>query len=226
VTGRLPTGAGATAGWRIAWVVMRTGWSVRVHGAHLVPARGPVILAPNHTGFLDPPLLMGTSPRPIHCLGKREIFRGPLGLFLRSIGQIPIDRSGTDRTALTSALAVLAAGRVLVVYPEGTRGSGDFADLRRGLAWLAVRSGTPVVPVVAFGVGARGTTLSALPPVRSRLDVVFGAPVELPVFTVRSSAAVQEANRRLQAALTAHYAAAAGRFGAGLIVGRPDGETR
>ena len=137
-----------------------------MHDPDLVPAHGPVILAPNHTGFLDPPLLMGTSPRPIHCLAKREIFRGPLGWFLRSIGQIPLDRSGTDRTALTSALAVLSAGRVLVVYPEGTRGSGNFADMRRGLAWLAVRSGAPVVPVVAFGVGSRGTTLSALPRVR------------------------------------------------------------
>jgi 1-acyl-sn-glycerol-3-phosphate acyltransferase len=222
VNGRPPTGVGATAGWRIAWVVMRTGWSIRVHDAHLVPAHGPVILAPNHTGFLDPPLLMGTSPRPIHCLAKREIFRGPLGLFLRSIGQIPIDRSGTDRTALTAALAVLAAGRVLVVYPEGTRGSGDFADMRRGLAWIAVRSGAPVVPVVASGVGSRGTTLSALPPVRSRLDVVFGAPVDLPVVTVRSRAAVQEANLRLHTALTAHYAAVATQFGAGASAGRPD----
>jgi 1-acyl-sn-glycerol-3-phosphate acyltransferase len=218
-----PTGVGATTGWRIAWVVMRTGWSVRVHDAHLVPAHGPVILAPNHTGFLDPPLLMGTSPRPIHCLAKREIFRGPLGWFLRAIGQIPLDRSGTDRTALTSALAVLSTGRVLVVYPEGTRGSGDFADMRRGLAWLAVRSGARVVPVVASGVGSRGTTLSALPPVRSRLDVVFGSPVDLPVVSVRSQAAVQEANRLLHAALTAHYSAVAARF-AGNVSASPTGE--
>jgi 1-acyl-sn-glycerol-3-phosphate acyltransferase len=225
VSARPPTGVGATAGWRIAWVVMRTGWSVRVHDAQLVPARGPVILAPNHTGFLDPPLLMGTSPRPIHCLGKREIFRGPLGWFLHAIGQIPIDRSGTDRAALTSALAVLAAGRVLVVYPEGTRGSGDFADLRRGLAWLAVRSGAPVVPVVASGVAARGTTLSALPPVRSRLDVVFGAPVDLPDVSVRTRAAVEETNKLLHAALTAHYAAVAERFGAGASAGRTDRES-
>ena len=218
-----PTGVGATTGWRIAWVVMRTGWSVRVHDPDLVPAHGPVILAPNHTGFLDPPLLMGTSPRPIHCLAKREIFRGPLGWFLRSIGQIPLDRSGTDRTALTSALAVLSAGRVLVVYPEGTRGSGNFADMRRGLAWLAVRSGAPVVPVVAFGVASRGTTLSALPRVRSRLDVVFGSPVYLPPVTVRSHAAVQEANRRLHVALTAHYSAVAARF-AGQVSASPTGE--
>jgi 1-acyl-sn-glycerol-3-phosphate acyltransferase len=220
-----PTGVGATTGWRIAWVVMRTGWSIRVHDAHLVPARGPVILAPNHTGFLDPPLLMGTSPRPVHCLAKREIFRGPLGWFLRAIGQIPIDRSGTDRTALSSALAVLAAGRVLVVYPEGTRGSGDFADLRRGLAWLAVRSGAPVVPVVAFGVAARGTTLSALPPVRSQLDVVFGSPVDLPRVTVRSRAAVQEANRWLHAALTAHHSAVVARFPVAAASGGESGET-
>lgn len=224
MSGRAPTGVGATTGWRIAWVVMRTGWTVRIHDAHLVPAHGPVILAPNHTGFLDPPLLMGTSPRPIHCLAKREIFRGPLGWFLHAIGQIPIDRSGTDRTALTTALAVLSAGRVLVVYPEGTRGSGNFVDLRRGLAWLALRSGAPVVPVVAFGVASRGTTVRALPPMRSRLDVVFGAPVEIPSVAVRTHAAVEEANQRLHAALTAHYSAVATRFAADVTAGPSDQE--
>ena len=168
-----------------------------------------MILAPNHTGFLDPPLLMGTSPRPIHCLAKREIFRGPLGWFLRGIGQIPIDRSGTDRTALSAALAVLAAGRVLVVYPEGTRGSGDFADLRRGLAWLAVRSGAPVVPVVASGVGSRGRTLSALPPVRSDWTSVF-ALRRRARRKRRSRAAVQDEKRRLPSRCCAYAAAAGG----------------
>jgi 1-acyl-sn-glycerol-3-phosphate acyltransferase len=217
---RAPTGVGATTGWRIAYVVMRTGWSVHVHDADLVPDHGPVILAPNHTGFLDPPLLMGASPRPIHCLAKREVFRGPLGWFLRGIGQVPISRSGTDRTALSRALAVLATGRVLVVYPEGTRGSGNFSDLRPGLAWLALRSGAPVVPVVAFGVSVRGTTVSALPRLRSRLDVVFGAPVVLPAGDVRSRTAVAEASRRLGAALSAHHTAVVDRFAGGADAGR------
>ncbi len=206
-----PTALGAAAGLRIARVVMPTGWSVRVHDAHMVPEHGPVILAPNHSGFIDAPLLMGASPRPIHCLTKKEMFRGPMGWFLRAIGQIPIDRSGPDRTALLRAVAVLDAGRVLVVYAEGRRGAGDFSDVRPGLAWFALRSGAPVVPVVSLGTGARGSTWTAVPGLRSRLDVVFGAPVELPAGG-RSREALATASAKLQDALTAHHAVVLRRF--------------
>jgi 1-acyl-sn-glycerol-3-phosphate acyltransferase len=207
-----PTRWGAAAGWRTAHVVLRAGWSVRVHDAHLVPEQGPVILAPNHKGFIDAPLLMGTSPRPIHCLSKKEMFWGPMGWFLSAIGQIPIDRSGPDRKALMRSAAVLDEERVLVVYPEGRRGAGDFADVRPGLAWFALRSGAPVVPVVSLGTGARGTTWTAVPALRARLDVVFGAPIELPA-SERSRATLNAASEKLREALTAHHADVVRRFG-------------
>ena len=66
-----PTARGAAAGWRIAHVVMPAGWSVRVHDADLVPKTGPVILASNHSGFIDAPLLMGASPRGWHQTGRQ-----------------------------------------------------------------------------------------------------------------------------------------------------------
>ena len=192
---------------------MRTGWSVRVHDAHLVPPDGPVILAANHAGFLDAPLLMGTSPRPIHCLTKKEMFRGPFGWFLHSIGQVSIDRSGPDRAALFRSAAVLDEGRVLVVYPEGRRGLGDFADVRPGLAWFALRSGAPVVPVISLGTGVRGTTVTAVPRPRSRLEVVFGPAVAVTGGPGRSRSALAAANAQLHAALTAHHADVVRRFG-------------
>lgn len=208
-----PTARGAAAGWWTARVVMAAGWSVRVHDAHLVPGSGPVILAPNHSGFIDAPLLMGVSPRPIHCLTKKEMFLGPLGWFLRSIGQIPIDRSGPDRKALMRAAAVLDTGRVLVVYPEGRRGAGDFSDVRPGLAWFALRSGAPVVPVVCLGTGVRGTTWTSVPALRARLDVIFGAPVDVPAGG-RSRAALDAVSNKLRDALVAHHATVVQRFGA------------
>jgi 1-acyl-sn-glycerol-3-phosphate acyltransferase len=102
---------------------------------------------------------------------------------------------------------------VLVVYPEGRRGSGDFSDVRPGLAWFALRSGAPVVPVISLGTGVRGTTVTAVPWPRSRLDVVFGPPVVLPTVPVRSRAALEAARARLQAALTAHHAHVVKEFG-------------
>jgi 1-acyl-sn-glycerol-3-phosphate acyltransferase len=65
-----------------AWVVRRR-WELHQHGMDRVPRTGPVIFAPNHSGWLDGPLLVITSPRPVHALTKQEEFAGPLGLVLR-----------------------------------------------------------------------------------------------------------------------------------------------
>lgn len=147
----------------------------RVLGAWRVPASGPVILAVNHSHNIDGPMLMGTAPRPVHFLIKKEAFVGPLDPFLRGIGQLKVDRTTVDRTAITHALGVLGDGGVLGIFPEGTRGEGDFASLRAGLAYFAVRSGAPIVPVAVLGsTERRGRLISALPPLRSRVDVVFG----------------------------------------------------
>jgi 1-acyl-sn-glycerol-3-phosphate acyltransferase len=173
-----------------------------------MPKSGPVILAPSHTGFVDAPLLMGTSPRPIHALAKKELFKGPLGWFLRSIGQIPLDRDEPGRALVRAGMEVLKVGDVLVVFPEGTRGAGDFSELRTGLAWFVLRSEAPVVPVVFRGTGSRGRTLGGLPRLRSRLDVVFGAPVTVQVEGLRGRAAIEAATIQLQEALVAHRDAA------------------
>ena len=172
-----PSARGAAAGRRLAAAVLHTAWRLRVLGAWRVPAQGPVILAVNHTHNVDGPVLMAASPRPVHFLVKREAFAGPLGTFLRGIGQVPVDRAAADRTAVTTALGVLASGGVLGIFPEGTRTTGDFATLRPGLAYFAVRSGAPVVPVAVLGGDRRGGLIRPLPPLRARIDVVFGEPV-------------------------------------------------
>ncbi len=152
-------------------------WRPRVLGAWRVPASGPLILAVNHAHNIDGPMLMGTAPRPVHFLIKKEAFVGPLGPFLRGIGQLEVDRTSTDRTAVTRALDVLENGGALGIFPEGTRGEGDFASLRAGLAYFALRSGAPIVPVAVLGsTERRGRLIRALPPLRSRVDVVFGDP--------------------------------------------------
>ena len=96
-------------------------------------------------------MVMGIAPRGTHFLIKKEAFVGPLGPFLEGIGQLKVDRAVADRAAITDALAVLDRGGVLGIFPEGTRGDGDFASLRAGLAYFAVRSGAPVVPVAVLG---------------------------------------------------------------------------
>ncbi|MCX4822094.1 1-acyl-sn-glycerol-3-phosphate acyltransferase [Streptomyces sp. NBC_01142] len=189
-------------------------WKPRVLGAWRVPASGPVIMAVNHSNAIDGPMLMGTAPRPVHFLIKKEAFVGPLDPFLLGIGQLKVDRTTVDRTAITGALGVLKNGGVLGIFPEGTRGEGDFASLRAGLAYFAVRSGAPIVPVAVLGsTQRRGRLIRGLPPLRSKIDVVFGEAFEAGDDSAGGSPgtagrgtrkALDDATVRIQERLTAH----------------------
>ncbi|MEU0134409.1 lysophospholipid acyltransferase family protein [Streptomyces sp. NPDC006296] len=201
-----PTLRGAAVGRGIGIGLMYGLFRPRVLGAWRVPATGPVILAVNHAHNLDGPMLMGTAPRPVHFLIKKEAFVGPLDPFLRGIGQLKVDRTTVDRTAITQALGVLHDGGVLGIFPEGTRGEGDFASLRAGLAYFAVRGGAPIVPVAVLGSTERpGRLIRALPPLRSRVDVVFGDAFQAGDGSGRRTRkALDEATLRIQDELTAH----------------------
>lgn len=201
-----PSPKGAAVGRGIGIGLMYGLWKPRVLGAWRVPATGPVILAVNHSHAIDGPMLMGTAPRPVHFLIKEEAFVGPLDPFLLGIGQLKVDRTTVDRAAVTDALGVLAGGGVLGIFPEGTRGEGDFASLRAGLAYFAVRAGAPIVPVAVLGsTERRGRLIGALPPLRSRVDVVFGEAFEAGDGSGRRTRkALDSATARIQERLTAH----------------------
>jgi 1-acyl-sn-glycerol-3-phosphate acyltransferase len=198
----LPAARGAVRARRIGPFLLRPFWKITLHGAEHVPATGPVILAGNHTGFLDGPLLVGLSPRPVHFMVKQELFRGPVGPALHWLGQISVDRAGADRAAIQAALGALEQGGVLGVFPEGTRSAEDFATMHNGLAYFALRSGAPVVPVACLGSGERGRTIGAVPKLRARLDVVYGPPIELGRGVGRK--AVTAASEQLREVLRAH----------------------
>jgi 1-acyl-sn-glycerol-3-phosphate acyltransferase len=202
----VPSVRGAEVGRRIGVGLMHGLWRPRVLGAWKVPATGPLIFAVNHSHNIDGPMVMGVAPRPTHFLIKKEAFVGPLGTFLTGIGQLQVDRSSADRAAIARALGVLRAGGVLGIFPEGTRGEGDFASLRAGLAYFAVRGGAPIVPVAVLGSAERrGRLVGALPPLRSRIDVVFGEAFEAGEGDGRRTRrALDEATERIQKRLTAH----------------------
>ncbi|GHD23552.1 1-acyl-sn-glycerol-3-phosphate acyltransferase [Streptomyces violarus] len=202
----LPSARGAEVGRRIGVGLMYGFWKPRVLGAWRVPANGPVILAVNHSHAIDGPMVMGVAPRPTHFLIKKEAFIGPLDPFLLGIGQVKVDRDTTDRMAITRALGVLENGGVLGIFPEGTRGEGDFASLRAGLAYFALRGGAPIVPVAVLGsTDRRGRLIKGLPPLRSRVDVVFGEPFDAGDGSGRRTRkALDEATGRIQKQLAAH----------------------
>lgn len=160
------------------WLVRRA-FDVRIHGADHVPPRGPVILSSNHIGIADGPLLAILGPRPVHALTKQEMFDTRLGPLLRAAGQVRLDRHRPDPAAVRTCTALLEHGHVLGVYPEGTRGAGDLGRFHRGVGYLALVSGAPVVPVTMLGTREPGGGASSLPRRGSRIDIVYGEPTRL-----------------------------------------------
>ena len=180
-----------------------------VLGGEHVPRTGALLLAGNHTGFLDGPLVYALSPRSATFLTKAELFVGPLARPLGWLGQIPVHRGQPDRAALRAGLAVLQGGGALGVFPEGTRGSGTMEAVSDGLAYLALRSGAPVLPIAVLGTAEAMPRGSHLPRWRAPVTVVFGVPVTLQVEgDPRARRTVRAAAEQLRLALVAHLQAA------------------
>jgi len=189
------------AGTALARVLLR----LRVEGACHVPATGPVLLAGNHSGILDGPLVYFVSPRPASLLTKSEVFVGFWARACGWLGLIPVHRGQPDRAALRAGLAHLAGGGALGVFPEGTRGTGGLEQINDGLAYLALRSGAVVVPIAVHGTSAALPRGRRIPHLRSPVRVVFGAPFSLDVpGNPRARSTVRAAAEQLRLALVDH----------------------
>lgn len=211
-TTRVPGRIGPGWGRWIGRFVARVFWNTRIVGKERVPRTGPVIVAANHTGWADGPLMIGCAPRGTHILIKIEMFRFPLGPLFRATGQIPVDRTN-GRPALATALGVLQRGGVVGIFPEGTRGRGDASTARAGVAWLAVHGKAPVVPMAVLGTRRTGESTGKVPGFRRRLYVEFGDPVHVDTEGLVGREAVAAAQAQIQRALAAHVQAAQERTG-------------
>ena len=123
--------------------VIRRRFAVVEHGTEHVPAEGPVVFAANHIGVADGPLLGLFGPRPVHVLTKQEMFTGRTGMFLRRVGQIPLDRFHVDPRALQDLPARARRRPCRGDVPRGHPRRGRAARFHRGAAYLALVSGAP-----------------------------------------------------------------------------------
>ncbi|WP_377642437.1 lysophospholipid acyltransferase family protein [Oryzobacter terrae] len=204
----------ARAGRVVGRVLVLVLYRARVVGSGHVPRHGPVVLAANHTGYLDGAVVLAMAPRPSHFLVLARTFEGAVGHLLRWSGQIPIEQGRGDRRALGQALEVLGRGGVVGIFPEGGRGRGDLASAGKGVAWLALQSGATVVPTACLGTRATGDLAASWPRFRSRLVVDLGAPVVLDLPAgLPGRARLELATEQIRAALVEHVHAAAERHG-------------
>lgn len=162
----------------------------KTQGLEYVPATGPVILASNHLAVADSFYLPLVVSRRITFLAKSEYFTGK-GLkgrltawFYTVAGQVPIDRADADsaQAALATAERILKQGKLLGMYPEGTRSpDGRLYKGKTGLARLALETGVPVIPVAMIGtdvVNPPGSKMWRF----GKVEVRFGRPMDFSRF--------------------------------------------
>jgi len=174
--------------WRLGLVivgsVMRLLVRLRFEGLENIPASGGAMFAPNHVSVLDPILLaLGTSRRgrTIRFLAAAEFFergRHIVAFGLKRFRQIPVRRGLADWTALNDAAAVIHAGSLAGVFPEGRVGEGTLQPGRKGLARVAMAAGVPIVPVAIWGSQRRWPRGGfRWRPLRPTVRIVIGKPI-------------------------------------------------
>nr|WP_272905529.1 lysophospholipid acyltransferase family protein [Sediminivirga luteola] len=161
-----------------------------VRGLENIPESGGAIIAGNHLSFMDSIFVPLVAPRPVVYLAKKDYFEGP-GLrgratrwFFKLNNQLPMDRSGgsNSEASLKSGLAVLKAGDLLGIYPEGTRSpDGRLYRGRTGVARLALDSQAPIIPVAIIGTDKVQPEGRMIPRIR-RVGIVFGKPLDFSRF--------------------------------------------
>ncbi|MGF3055723.1 lysophospholipid acyltransferase family protein [Microbacterium sp. YY-01] len=160
----------------------------RVEGKENVPRSGGVIVASNHLSFIDSIAIPVAAPRPVHFLAKSSYFEGKgfrgwlKRTFFESIGAIPVRRGAGQAAldALDQQRRLIDEGLAVALYPEGTRSSdGRLYKGRTGVAFLALQTGAPVVPVGLIGTDKVMPKGARMPSLRQRVTVKFGEPLDL-----------------------------------------------
>lgn len=154
---------------------------VRHEGVERLQTAPPCIIAPVHRSNLDSVIIGVLGGRRLPTLSKESLFKiKPVAWWIAGLGAIPLDRDAADREATTAARKILDSGKPLMIFPEGTRQTGQqIGELFDGTTWIAAKTGASIVPV-----GIAGTE-EALPhgakfPKRVPVGVVVGEPIPMP----------------------------------------------
>ncbi|ALX66759.1 1-acyl-sn-glycerol-3-phosphate acyltransferase [Microbacterium sp. XT11] len=185
----------------------------RIEGRENVPREGAVIFASNHLSFIDSVAIPVAAPRPVHFLAKSSYFEGTgfsgwaSKTFFEAIGAIPV-RRGAGQAALDALdlqRQLLDDGLAVALYPEGTRSlDGRLYKGRTGVAFLALQTGAPVVPVGLIGTDKVMPVGAKMPTMRERVTVRFGRPLDLtPLGPATSGRARRQATDEIMAAIHA-----------------------
>lgn len=157
-------------GKRVCSIFLKSMYKVEVKGLENVPSSGGILLCSNHINNFDPPLVGVAAPRDVHFMAKAELFGMPvLKSLLPRINAFPVKRGMSDKQALRNGLNILKEGKVLGLFPEGTRSkTGELGEGLAGAGFFALKSQAAVVPCAIQGQYKRG----------QKITVTFGEPID------------------------------------------------
>jgi len=146
----------------------------KVEGLANVPPEGPLIIACNHISIWDPIMVGCALPRQVYFMAKDSLFAYPVfGEILRLLGAFPVKRGQGDIGAIKRSLAILKEGKVLGIFPEGTRSkTGDIQEAMAGIVLIMEKSKAPVLPVKVYG------SSNLLQQKRGEMGIIIGKPID------------------------------------------------
>ncbi|MBP1764739.1 MAG: plsC [Firmicutes bacterium] len=149
----------------------------KVTGLDNIPKQGGVLICANHISNLDPPVIATAVPRALHYMAKEELFRlWGFGQIIRNLNAFPVRRGSADRTAIRTALGLLIAGKVVGIFPEGTRSkTGILGNPEPGVSLIAARAGVPIIPTAITGTNQIFCNGTILP----QITIRFGRPISV-----------------------------------------------
>lgn len=162
----------------IVTVFCRVWCRMTIEGRENFPESGPFILAPTHRSIIDTPVASGVYRKRMRFMGADKWWSNRyFGNLLTALGGFPVSRGSADREALKRSIAVIEGGEPLVLFPEGERKSGPVVQpLFDGAAYVAVKTGVPIVPV-GIGGSERAMPKGAKFIYPRKLYVIVGPPL-------------------------------------------------
>lgn len=161
--------------------VCRLLWRPTVIGREHIPTDGPFVLAPVHRSNIDTFLVAVLAKRRLRYMGKDSLWKiRPIGAFFSALGAFPVHRGSADREALRRCIEVIEGGEPLVIFPEGTRQSGPVVQpLFEGAAYVASRTGVPIIPV-GIGGSERAMPKGSKMVHPAKTTLIIGPPLDPP----------------------------------------------
>ena len=159
----------------LVYVLLKPIYRFEVIGREDFPKEGGVLLCSNHIDNLDPPVVGINAPRDVHFMAKEELFSAPvLGKLLPGLKAFPVKRGMSDREALRKGMKLLKEGKVVGLFPEGTRSkTGELQEGLAGAGFFALRTNAQVVPCAIIG---------PYKPFK-KLKIIYGKPIDFSSYT-------------------------------------------